>query len=772
MQKNIYSLNGKWRLYIAENKNCKTFADKIWTENDLIKKNITCINGNVPGNFELDMFEAGLINDPFFGTNPLKIQQLENRHLWYVCNFEKVEEDNLQLVFEGIDTIADIFVNGCFIGKSENMFIKHKFELDYNNLKKKNELLVHIKPACIEARKYDFDADVIGHLYYNAGVINLRKAAHSTGWDICPRFVSGGLWRDVYLLNEKKDRIKDVFIYTVKITEDKAYLQGFFNTELSDDYTTAYALKISGRCGESVFEFKRDKLWHDQCAFGIVVENPVLWWPRDMGKADLYTVNVELFYNGEVVDTKEFKLGIRTIELNRTEITDENGNGEFCFIVNGHSLYVRGTNWVPMDVFHSRDKLRYPKALEMLKDINCNMVRCWGGNVYEDHEFFDFCDNNGILVWQDFAMGCATYPQNDRICNALRVEAITIVKKLRQHPSLALWAGDNECDEAAFRWGCARRNPDWNKLTREVLVEITRNYDPSRPYLPSSPYASQKIFESGKMDVLPEDHLWGPRDYYKGDFYIKTNTHFASETGYHGCPSPESLKKFISPNKLWPWYDNDEWLVHSTCMELGDSVYAYRNPLMVSQVKVLFGVELDNLEDFALASQLSQGEAVKFIVERFRSEKWRRTGIIWWNLIDGWPQISDSIVDYYYCKKASYNFIKRSQEPVCLMINETKGNNLILVGANEHLIDKMVKYKVTDFTDNSIVLQGETIVKSNGIKDIAEISPDNRVHFYFIEWTVDDKYYKNHYVSGTAPYDFNTYLSWLKRGDLLQLEGF
>ena len=149
-----------------------------------------------------------------------------------------------------------------------------------------------------------------------------------------------------------------------------------------------------------------------------------------------------------------------------------------------------------------------------------------------------------------------------------------------------------------------------------------------REYLPSSPYISKAAYETENDNCRPENHLWGPRDYFKGNYYVNSTAHFASETGYHGCPSPESLKKFI-------------------------------NALMANQIKVLFGEEFNDLETFSLASQLSQAEAVKFFIERFRSQKWRRTGLIWWNLIDGWPQISDAVVDYYYNKKIAYSFIKR-----------------------------------------------------------------------------------------------------------------
>lgn len=173
--------------------------------------------------------------------------------------------------------------------------------------------------------------------------------------------------------------------------------------------------------------------------------------------------------------------------------------------------------------------------LPMLADIGCNTVRCWGGNVYENEKFYDFCDRNGIMVWQDFAMACAVYPQDDEFAKAIGEEAETIIKALRHHPSIVLWAGDNECD-AAHAWNSHPTDPNENILTRKILPEKVRAHSTFTPYLPSSPYIDEEAYKSGKP--TSEDHLWGPRDYFKGDYYKNTVCHFASETGYHGCPSP------------------------------------------------------------------------------------------------------------------------------------------------------------------------------------------------------------------------------------------
>ncbi len=768
------NLSGIWQLYIAENNACRSIASEISCENALKNQNFLNICGSVPGNFELDMLENGLIPDPFFGTNSLELQKLENRHLWYVKRFtyNGSNPENAYLLFEGIDTIADIYLNGEKIGSCDNMFLSHEFKAT-GILRGENELLVHIKPVCIEARKRKFNAEVNTQQPYNAASLTVRKAAHSFGWDIFLRAVSGGIWKDVFVVEKKPDYIRDIFIYTQNASSSRAVLGCFIDLELDGDFATDYSLKIEGICGNSRFLLHKKRLWHNQFTEYITVADPMLWWPRDIGEANLYSVKAELICGDKVLDTKEFNLGIRTVNLDRSDIADTQGNGKFCFFVNGERVFIRGTNWVPLDAFHSRDKERMPKALSLLKDSNCNMVRCWGGGVYEPHEFYDFCDKNGILVWQDFMMGCAAYPQTEEFCNQIKYEVERIVKQLRGHASLVLWAGDNECDIAVALWQEVARNPEDNKLTRVIIPEVLNRLDYTRKYLPSSPYLSPKAFELKGKNCLPEDHLWGPRDNFKGDYYTKSTALFASETGYHGCPSPESMKRFLSPEALW-CPDSDEWQLHASCMETGENVaYCYRNRLMASQIKVLFGCEPENVERFALLSQLSQGEAVKFFIERFRSAKWNRTGIIWWNLIDGCPQFSDAVVDYYYNKKASYDFIKRSQEPVCLMVREPENGYLTLVAANEHLSDKNITFTVTDFTDGAVMAKGEAVLRANSITELEKLEfKGDKAHFYFLEWNCGGIIGKNHYLSGKAPFNPDEYIANLKKGDLLKTEGF
>lgn len=759
------TLDGEWTLYLEENKNCAGFADEIRTEKDLIFRKAEKIPALVPGNFELDLYRAGKTEDPFFGMNPLLLQKLENRHLWYVCHFSfDGNAERSFLHFEGIDTFADIFLNGEKTGSADNMFISHEFPA--KGIKQTdNELIVHIKPTCIEAKKYEFDMDVTTHLKYNAASLPIRKAAHSFGWDIMPRIVSGGLWRSVSVIEKKKDYIKDIYFNTDAVSENTAYISGCFDLELSGDFAMDYSLDITGVCGGSKFEYRADRLWHNRGNIEFEVENTLLWWPRDMGGHSLYHVTAVLKYCGAQADTFEFDFGIRTVRLDFSK--KEHGGRNFCFYVNEVPTFIRGTNWVSMDAFHSRDAERYEKALQLLEESGCNAVRCWGGNVYEDHAFFDFCDRSGILVWQDFCMGCATYPQDDRFAAMIEHEVEQVVKKLRRHPSIALWAGDNECDVAAMFWKKHKRNPNDNRITREVIPGVLKRVDPWRTFLPSSPYVDDEAFLQNDEFYLPENHLWGPRDNFKGDFYAKSAVTFVSETGYHGCPSPESLKKFIPEDALWPINDR-EWAVHASCMEMGkDNPYYFRNELMTNQIKCLFGDVPQTLERFSAASQVSQAEAIKFFVERVRAGKWDKTGIIWWNLVDGWPQISDAVVDYYYEKKRAFSYLKRSQQPVCLMMREPKDGRLQLVGANEYTENRRISYSVKDVESGAYVCSGETVLTLNAVTEIAEIPyPAGEQHFYLIEWHGKDGTGKNHYLCGEMPFDLNKYFELFEKSGL------
>ncbi len=324
----------------------------------------------------------------------------------------------------------------------------------------------------------------------------------------------------------------------------------------------------------------------------------------------------------------------------------------------------------------------------MIVDLNCNMIRCWGGNVYEDHEFFDLCDSNGVMVWQDFSLAGTAYPQDDDFAEKIRTEAVAVVLKLRRHPSLVVWSGNNEVD-ASLDWNFTKPvDPGIDRLSREVLPRAVWEYDPLRDYLPSSPYCGEEYFRQGNNEsLLPEVHLWGPRGYYKTPFYTEVNAHFVSEIGYHGCPNRSSLERMFDPGFVYPWTAegkwNDQWQTKAVRAHPDSTLTLDRNDLMTNQVKALFGDVPKDLDRFIFASQVVQAEAMKFFVEFWRMDKFRKTGIIWWNLRDGWPILSDAIVDFYNSRKLAYYFIRRVQPDACVMIGDPRDGRHPVVAVND-----------------------------------------------------------------------------------------
>jgi beta-mannosidase len=266
------------------------------------------------------------------------------------------------------------------------------------------------------------------------------------------------------------------------------------------------------------------------------------------------------------------------------------------------------------------------------------------------------------------------------------------------------------------------------------------------------------------MEYLTESHLWGPRDYFKSNFYINSMCNFASEMGYHGCPSVESMSKFLSEDKMWPWKDNEEWIIHAASPETDrNGSYVYRIELMVKQIKELFGKVPETLENFVLASQISQAEAKKFFIEFFRMGKWNRTGIIWWNLIDGWPQFSDAVVDYYFDKKLAYHYIKQSQQPLILAFSEPNNWNCTLTAINDTGKQLNFSYTVKDYTDNNkLVLEGSGTVGDSvlSVSDIAYSQGEKKI--YIIDWDCGEYSGRNHYLSGNPPFNLEEYRHFLQ----------
>jgi beta-mannosidase len=395
------------------------------------------------------------------------------------------------------------------------------------------------------------------------------------------------------------------------------------------------------------------------------------------------------------------------------------------------------------------------------------MIRCWGGNVYEDHDFYNFCDENGILVWQDFAMGCTVYPLDNNFKETIREEAINIVLKLRYHPSLVLWCGNNEND-AAMKWAKIKSiDPGMDAVSRVVLPEVIWEYDPLRPYLPSSPYFTEEYLKVGNENILPERHLWGPRGYHKDPFYTDVNAHFVSEIGYHGCPNRSSLERMFTPGNVYPWKTdgkwNDEWQCKAVIPHPDAPFTVNRNDLMTKQVKILFGEVPKDLDQFIFASQAVQAEVMKFFVEFWRMDKFRRTGIIWWNLRDGWPIISDAIVDFYNSKKLAYYYIRQVQHNACVMIGDPKEGNHPVIAVNDTREIKSGNVTVRDADSGKTLFYALFNIPANGKTIIGNIPEMNKQSMGLIDYSIGKESFTNHYLAGEVPFKLEDYQRWYRK---------
>ena len=259
-------------------------------------------------------------------------------------------------------------------------------------------------------------------------------------------------------------------------------------------------------------------------------------------------------------------------------------------------------------------------------------------------------------------------------------------------------------------------------------------------------------------EARPEDHLWGPRNDFKGSYYLTSNAHFVSEIGYHGCPDIKTMRRIISPDNLWPWQDNEEWITHAVRPQLHGTAYNHRIELMANQIKVLFGEIPDNLEDFIFASQFTQAEALKFFIERFRTDTARYSGILWWNLRDGWPIISDAIVDYYGERKLAYSVIKRLQADVCVMLGEAADGSHRVVAVNGTL--EPVELSIRIANRETRLFTEQITLGPNSSTTVGFVGASDVFAFYGIEWESGKTTGRNHYISGPRPFDLTACRQW------------
>ena len=648
---------------------------------------------SVPGCAQTDLLYHGIIEDPYVGNNEKELQWIGESDWDYNTTFNAQDFLNFQhveLVFEGLDTYADIYLNDSLILNADNMFRKWEVQVKHLLKAENNSLFVRLKaPGKIEEEK----ASSLNYsLPDDRGLT--RKAPYQYGWDWGPTFVTSGIWKPLYIRAWNDVRITDVHVFTTEISGESATVNLMAEIMSSHEQRASMSWQI----GDHHFS-KEVSLGMGLNTFkeSVILADPKLWWPNGMGGHPLYDLSYQIETQKSKDESKE-RFGIRQIEL----IQEKDSIGQsFYFKINGRPFFAKGANYIPQDNFIARvTDEKYMQTIKTAVDANMNMLRVWGGGIYEKDIFYNLCDENGILVWQDFMFACNMYPGDAAFIENVKQEASYQVKRLRNHPCLALWCGNNEVDEGWKNWGWQKAldySPEdsteiWNnylKIFEEVLPQTIFDYSPYLPYIPSSPKIGW-----GHNEALTEGDMhywgvwWGEEPF---DIYEEKVGRFMSEYGFQGFPDRRTLDSCLYPEDLS--LNSASLLNHQKHPRGMELIQSY----MEREYKVPA-----NFNDYAYVTQLVQAYGIRKAIEAHRRAMPYCMGTLYWQLNDCWPVISWSSVDYYNRWKALHYFVRESYSDLIISI-ERKNNevNVYIVSDLTGLFNANLVIELIDFHGKS-----------------------------------------------------------------------
>ncbi|SHH46860.1 beta-mannosidase [Chryseobacterium oranimense] len=671
----------------------------------------------IPGTVHLDLMDNKIIPDPFKDENEKKVQWIENEDWEYQTRFnvssKELQNDHVDLIFNGLDTFSEIYLNGKLLKKTDNMF--RKWEIPVKELLKEgnNDLKIKFTSAVKEgkerAKKVPFTMPESPRSF-------VRKAQYQFGWDWGPRLVTTGIWKDIQLKCWNFAEIQN-------IKYDQNFSGNIFNLkfeiEINAENAGDYVLNINKQIQKVSLKKGINKI-----SVPYKTDGMKLWQPNGWGDANLYDFKIALSKNNLSLHQKNIKIGLRTVEL----VQEKDAAGKsFYFKVNGKPLYAKGTNWIPGDSFSPRmTKEKYRKLIKDAKDANMNMIRVWGGGIYEDDEFYKACDENGILVWQDFMFAGSFYPADEDFLNNVKEEVKDQVSRLQNHPSIALWCGNNEIDEAIVNWGYQKQFnyskedslqiwKDYKKLFHEFIPNILKeSLTPDKNiYWPSSPSIGW-----GHKESLTEgdSHYWGV---WWGEqpfeIYNEKVGRFMSEYGFQGMPSIDAVKSMFS----------------------GTPDLSLQNPVVKAHEKNTRGWEIiseyikrdykvpTDFIQYNYISQLLQARGMKIAVEAHRRSKPYNMGTLYWQLNDCWPVVSWSSIDYSGNWKALHYEMKRSFESH-MISTEEKDEILTFYVIN----DDWKKFEDLSLDFDIMKFNGEKL-GSAGTADYETLEPNGILKFPF-----------------------------------------
>ena len=595
-------------------------------------------SASVPGNIFTDLLSHKVIEDPFIKTNEEKVQWVSKKDWEYKTNFSLSEEilnkKNIELNFEGLDTYAKIYINGNYQLNTDNAFKRYTISLKDIPMYKSNELKIVFEntgsienPAKLNS-KYKLPE---GKRIYT------RKAQFQYGWDWGPKLNTLGIWKPITLKAWDDLKFENIYIRQKKIDKDKALLSVEVIMESKDDRNIQLFTKINKEIISSNISLKKGKHTYK---VPIEIINPKLWWTHNLGNPYLYNFNFQLISDGKIKDEKSVKKGIRKIKL----IAKKDTIGEsFYFELNGKPVFMKGANYIPQNSFQNKvTNQHYEKLLSDVVESNMNMLRVWGGGIYENDIFYDICDEKGILVWQDFMFACAMYPGSIEFLANVKEEVEQQIKRLRNHTSIALWCGNNENAEGWRRWG-------WQaKRTKKEKEEIWNDY--LAVFDTILPKSVAKLSETNYWETSPKYGRGNPKYQMEGDahdwwvwhdgypfeHFEKNVPRFMSEFGFQSFPSFETIN-YINQNDTIN-LKTDAIKLHQKHAKGFQLIEEYMN----RNYKIS-----KNEEDYVYVSQLLQAKGIVMGIEAHRRAKPTNMGSLYWQLNDCWPAISWSSIDYF-----------------------------------------------------------------------------------------------------------------------------
>jgi beta-mannosidase len=597
----------------------------------------------VPGQIQMDLLRAGEIEDPYYRDRESEYAWIGESTWEYRRSFEvskeALTERSVRLVCEGMDTVCEISINGAEVGRTDNMFRRYVFDVKAALREGANSISVRFHPpmeyAAKRAHEHPYPVP-----YSNMGKPDhhnfVRKSGTHFGWDWGPYMYAVGIWRPIRIEAFSEARIVSAACSQTHDGSGDVAIRVKVHLEAAGEASGTLRAEVAGAAGERNISLQRGE---NAVELAMSVNAPELWWPTGYGGQKLYDVAVSFCGAGGQTDGLTTRVGFRALELVREP--DEKGES-FFFRVNGVPIYAKGANWIPADSYDervTRDSLA--NLLESARDANMNMIRVWGGGIYESDAFYELCDELGLMVWQDFMFACSLYPADDEFLANVEAEARHQVRRIRSHPCLALWCGNNENEQALSWYNEAKQNHDrylldYHKLYIETLGRVVGEEDPDRTYWPSSP--SNGVGEWGD----PQDQTRGDVHYWAVwhggqpfSNYLTVCPRFSSEFGFQSFPSVESLQDVLGP---------DDWNVTAHMME-----YRQRsgtgNLNMIQHISRWFRMP-EGFDNFVYVSQALQALSLKTGIEHWRRLKPLCMGAIYWQINDIWQGPSWSSIEY------------------------------------------------------------------------------------------------------------------------------